>query len=203
MPMGRLRDRQRVETRAVILEAALDLMETKGYEHTTVEDIAAASGVSSRTFFRYFESKADVLFDKHDSDADHDDKSQAMTAALANRPASESTIEALRAVLHDKLGELFDHDDGFKLRQLRVVLAEPSLRLLAREGFHEHGPQLAAAFAQRLHTTPDDLGPRVLAAAFQEAIWVILERWSASGGELDRLPVLIDEAFATMATGFR
>ena len=63
MPGGTLRERQRVETRDVILDTALDLIEAKGFEHTTVEDIAAAAGISSRTFFRYFESKNSLLFD--------------------------------------------------------------------------------------------------------------------------------------------
>ena len=194
MPGGTLRERQRVETRDVILDTALDLIEAKGFEHTTVEDIAAAAGISSRTFFRYFESKNALLFDE-DKDHEHDD----MTAALATRPKHESTTEALRNVLREQLVTVFAHDNGRKLRQMRVILREPALRALAKDSFHEHGPDLAKGFAARLGKPADDLQPRVLAAAFTEAIWVIMERWSAAGAEFDQLPPMIDEAFDAIA----
>jgi AcrR family transcriptional regulator len=199
MPGGTLRERQRVETQTLILDAALHLFEVKGYEQTTVEDIAAAVGISSRTFFRYFDSKTALLFDKEGHEA-HDD-SAGLMAALVARPASETVSEALRAVLREQLVAMFD-GDGRKLRQLRIVLSEPSLRLLAQDSFHEHRPDLAKAFAARLGTTPDALGPRVLAAAFTEAIWTILEKWSAMGADKALLPGLIDEAFSAINQGF-
>jgi AcrR family transcriptional regulator len=192
MPGGTLRERQRAETRDLILDAALDQLEIKGYEHTTIEDIATASGISSRTFFRYFDSKNAVLFDDADKHEHADDE---MMTAMAARPQSESITEALRAVLREKLVTLFENENGRKLRQLRIVLTEPSLRALAWDSFHEHGPDLARGFAARLGKSADDLQPRVLAAAFTEAIWVILERWSAAGAQFDALPALIDEAF--------
>src|SRR5687768_17199244 len=98
MPGGSLRERQRVETRDVILDTALDLIEAKGFEHTTVEEIAAAAGISSRTFFRYFESKNALLFDedKHE----HDDM---LGGGLIARPPEETATEALRNVLRDQL----------------------------------------------------------------------------------------------------
>lgn len=204
MPGGTLRERQRAETRSMILDAALDLFESTGYEHTTVEDIAAEVGISSRTFFRYFESKMDLLFDR-DADDGHardaaEGKNSEILAAIVARPASETIGEALGVVLREQLGRMFD-DGGHKLRQLRVILAEPSLRLLAQDGFHEHRPDLAKAFATRLNATPDDLAPRVLAAAFTETIWIILERWAADGADAARLPDLIDEAFAAISAG--
>ena len=196
MPGGTLRERQRVETRDVILDTALDLIEAKGFEHTTVEDIAAAAGISARTFFRYFESKNSLLFDE---DKDHEHGHDEMTAALAARPASESTTEALRNVLRDQLVAVLADDNGRKLRQMRVILKEPALRALAKDSFHEHGPDLAKGFAARLGKPADDLQPRVLAAAFTEAIWVIMERWSAAGAEFEQLPPMIDEAFEAIA----
>ena len=194
MPGGTLRERQRVETRDVILDTALDLIEAKGFEHTTVEDIAAAAGISSRTFFRYFESKNALLFD---DDKDHD--SDAMTEALVARPKGESTTEALRNVLREQLVTVLADAGGRKLRQMRVILKEPALRALAKDSFHEHGPDLAKGFAARLGKPADDLQPRVLAAAFTEAIWVIMERWASAGAEFDQLPPMIDEAFDAIA----
>ncbi|MCU1390634.1 MAG: Transcriptional regulator, TetR family protein [Ilumatobacteraceae bacterium] len=201
VPGVRLRERQRSETRLSILEAALRLFEAKGYEHTTVEDIANAVGISSRTFFRYFESKTALLFDgQNDDKHDKHDHSDLVIDALIARPATETITEALAAVLREQLGTMFD-EHGLKLRQLGIILADPALRLLAQDGFHEHRPDLERGFAARLGVQPDDLVPRVLAAAFTEAIWIILERWVASGAEGSQLPGLIDEAFAAITNG--
>ncbi|MCU1397501.1 MAG: TetR family transcriptional regulator [Acidimicrobiales bacterium] len=198
MPGVRLRDRQRSETRQSILDAALRLFEAKGYEHTTVEDIANEVGISSRTFFRYFESKTALLFDGHSDDKQ--ESSDFLIDALVGRPATETIAEALAAVLREQLGTMFD-EHGMKLRQLGIILADPTLRLLAQDGFHEHRPDLERGFAARLGVQPDDLVPRVLGAAFTEAIWIILERWVAAGAEGSRLPDLIDEAFAAITDG--
>jgi AcrR family transcriptional regulator len=60
-PRGR-REQKRLDTRAALNEAAVELFASQGYEHTTVDDLCRAANVSLRTFFRYFESKDDVLF---------------------------------------------------------------------------------------------------------------------------------------------
>lgn len=200
MTSGSLRERRKAETRAAILVAALDLFEQRGYESTTIEDIAAAAGIAPRTFFRYFDSKMAVVL--LDADRSHDEEHhEELVEALVARPASESPTEAMASVIRDKLGGSFDDDDGCMVRQLRVVLAEPSLRALVHDSFHDHRPDLTRAFAARLGASTEDLGPRVLAAAFTEVIWVILERWMATGGQLDALPQMIDEAFASLSTG--
>jgi AcrR family transcriptional regulator len=57
----RLRDRKQDFVRSEIWHAAVDLFARRGYEATTVEEIAAAAGVSRRTFFRYYASKDDLM----------------------------------------------------------------------------------------------------------------------------------------------
>jgi AcrR family transcriptional regulator len=61
----RQRDVQRLETRAALAEHALRLFNEKGYDETTVEEIAAAAGVSPRTFFLHFPTKAAAAFPDH------------------------------------------------------------------------------------------------------------------------------------------
>lgn len=51
--------------RLTVATAALDLFSVKGYDSTTVDDIAVAAGISRRTFFRQFRAKEDVVFADH------------------------------------------------------------------------------------------------------------------------------------------
>jgi AcrR family transcriptional regulator len=65
-PALSLRDRKRERTRRALIDAAVALFERKGYDETTVAEIAAAADIGTRTFFSYFASKEDILF--RDSD---------------------------------------------------------------------------------------------------------------------------------------
>lgn len=56
-----LRERKKLERRLALIDAAHRLVEERGYDRVTVEDIAAAAGVSTRTFFNYFEAKDDAI----------------------------------------------------------------------------------------------------------------------------------------------
>lgn len=89
IPKG-LRERKKLGTRLDLARAALALFEERGYDETTVDDIAARAGVSRRTFFRYFRSKDEVFI------VDPEGKLAAMHRALAEGPPDEPTIDALR-----------------------------------------------------------------------------------------------------------
>ena len=88
IPQG-LRERKKRQTRLDLARAAVRLIEERGYDAVTVEDIAAEANVSRRTFFRYFETKDDVIV------VDPDGKIAAMRIALRDGPPDEPTLDAL------------------------------------------------------------------------------------------------------------
>jgi AcrR family transcriptional regulator len=189
-----LRERKKARTREAIIDAALDLFGSKGFEATTIEDIAAAADVSPRTFFRYFDSKVDLVMAHNEA---HGDKIGPLIAA---RPATEGPLEALRQVVQQMLLERLAEPSV--VREFQVMMSSPTLRKMAREHFYEEEAELISAFAARLGTGDDDLTANVMASAAAATIWTVVERWLAGGKEVERLPSMIDEAFALLEAGF-
>jgi AcrR family transcriptional regulator len=189
-----LRERKKARTREAIIDAALDLFGRKGFEATTIEDIAAAADVSPRTFFRYFESKVDLVMAHNEA---HGDKIGPLIAA---RPASEGPLEALRQVMQQMLLEQLA--DPSVVREFQVMMGAPTLRKLAREHFYEEEADLVSAFAARLGTDDADLTANVMASAAAAAVWAVVDRWLAEGAMIERLPPMIDDAFALLEAGF-
>jgi AcrR family transcriptional regulator len=189
-----LRERKKARTHEAIIDAALDLFERQGYDATTVEDIAAAADVSPRTFFRYFESKLDLIM------ARSGHKHASLGPSIAARPAGEGILEAVRQVMRADLEEQLA--DPLVVREFQVMLTTPSLRNLAREHFYEEEAEMVGAVADRLGLAPDDLAAHLTAGVIASALWITVNRWTAEGADLERLPPMIDEAFALLATGF-
>ena len=84
------RERKKQRTREALVEAAFVLFQEKGFEATTVEEIADAVDVSSRTFFRYFASKEDVVL------TFQEEQFAAVLEALASQTADLPVMTALR-----------------------------------------------------------------------------------------------------------
>src|SRR5215470_11593484 len=99
------RQRKKQLTRDALLQAAIELFDAKGYEHTTVREITDAVDVSERTFFRYFASKEDVAL------SFVRDATGALLRALAERPAEETPLTAMRNAFRASLLELAE-DEG-------------------------------------------------------------------------------------------
>ena len=88
-----VRERKKQAARKALTDAALTLFEKKGFDATTVNQIAQLAGMSPRTFFRYFETKEDVVFQ------DAPRHLEELRSLLRSRPPSESNSVALRAAL--------------------------------------------------------------------------------------------------------
>jgi AcrR family transcriptional regulator len=160
-----LRARKKRETRDALTRAALELFVERGYDETTLAEIADAAGVSTRTIFAYFPSKEDILFSTIEATRD------ALACALAERPAGTDALTALREFIlsssHQKT-EL-DHKLG------RVIACDATLSSHKRARIAEFQEVLAAAIADDLGVPPDDLRPQVAAASLTAA-FEVLER---------------------------
>jgi AcrR family transcriptional regulator len=189
-----LRERKKARTREAIIDAALELFESQGFEATTVEDIAAAADVSPRTFFRYFDTKLDVVMARN---VDEGDDMEDLVAALADA----GPVEAVHKVVRDKLVAKFLQGDDSVLREMRVVMSTPSLRSICVERFHDHLDGFASVFATRLGLDEHALEAYVVAGAASATMLAVMDRWVAEGGRDDRLLPLLDEGFALLQAG--
>src|ERR1700760_1278101 len=88
-PALSLRDRKRERTRQALIAAAAELFERKGYDETTIAEIAAAADIGTRTFFGYFASKEDILF------PDSDTRAQITIDAIASRAPADGPADVL------------------------------------------------------------------------------------------------------------
>src|SRR5918992_4346071 len=88
-----LRERKKLRTRAQLTDAAFRLFTERGFDGTTIEDIVEEVEVSPRTFFRYFDSKEDVVI------GFFDELGKGLRAMLAARPAEEPPFTAVRRAL--------------------------------------------------------------------------------------------------------
>jgi AcrR family transcriptional regulator len=174
-----LRERKKQRTRDALIRAALELFTTRGYEQTTVDEIAAAVDVSQRTFFRYFAGKEDAALAVQQLAMEH------FVEALRARPAQEPPLEALRRALAEGWDTLHEVVEavvpiGLYLRMYRVIESTPVLLAAYLRGSAEAEERIARLIAEREGLDVDaDPRPRVAVAVFGGVIRVTERLWSA------------------------
>jgi AcrR family transcriptional regulator len=152
-----LRERKKAKTRAGIQRQALRLFGERGYEATTVAQIAEAAEVSESTFFRYFPTKEDVVF--------WDGLDPLVFEAFREQPPEMGPIRALRESIRDVLARTSVAQRTDLRERLALLLSVPPLRAMLLDGLRGPMRLLAEAAAERTGRSPDDPAVRALAGA--------------------------------------
>jgi AcrR family transcriptional regulator len=188
---GDWRARKKAATKQSIQEHALRLFVEKGYDATTVDEIADAAGVSHMTFFRYFPRKEAVV--------EYDEYDPLLEELVAARPPHESPLTALHNAIRAGLEKILSADRDALLIRTRLVLRNPVLRsrnLIAQDTTRD---LFARALARRAGLPEPDLAATVQASAALGAIAPAVMAWAEDDGE--DLIALIDAAFAALRAG--
>jgi AcrR family transcriptional regulator len=157
-PSPGLRERKKQKTRDTIINVALDLFDERGYEQTTIAEIAEAAEVSPRTIFAYFPSKEDIVF------CDLPATQERLAQALRERPEGATALDALRDFIAGSLSP-----DANVVRRKRILAGDETLRRNERARFAPFEQLMVEAIAEDLHAGPDDIRPQIVAAALTAA----------------------------------
>jgi AcrR family transcriptional regulator len=194
-----LRDRKKLATRNAIREATFRLVAERGFARVTVEEIAAAAEIAPRTFFNYFPSKESVVF------GDAQDTTDRLARSFLARPADETPIAALRAVLMEHGSMMLELGDEPSIWQQHLSIVRNDPALLGPYVAHnvKMERRLIEAVAQRLKTDPSvDPYPALLTATMLAATRVAALHWSAGDGS-QSLPHLTAIALDSVASGLQ
>lgn len=168
-------ERKRAVTRAALAGAALRLALEHGLEHVTVPGIAAAAGVSPRTFNNYFASKEEAVA------SPAFDRMAGILKTLGQRPAAEPAWEAVTAAVLAQFPAGGDASPE-AVRHAQLVKDSPALWGEQLKTYAAIEQLLAAAVAERLGTAAGELTPRLIAAAAIGAARVAFDYWLDAGG---------------------
>ena len=182
---------QRLKVRRELAAAAMELFETKGYEATTVDEIAAAAGVARRTFFRHFRSKEEAIF------PDHDDTLVRVEAVLEAAPPHENPLETVCRGIKEVM-KMYAVSPAVSVQRYKLTREVPTLREreIASVSRYERlfTRYLLSQFDENSHNGDEPLLAEVAAAAVVTAHNHVLRRWLRSGGQGD-VEAELDHAF--------
>jgi AcrR family transcriptional regulator len=184
-----LRERKKQDTRAALRDAALHLTAARGLDAVTVEDIAEAADVSTRTFFNYFPSKEDAVIGLESAGMD------LLIEALHARPADEEPLWTLQAVLRG-LAEQISQNREVHLLRRQVVTDNPRLLPYQVSAFVEFERVLGTALQER----NPGMDPALAVGCSVVALRLSVDRWIVDDGGSELLQ-LFDQAVERLAAG--
>jgi len=184
---------QRADTRARVEQAALDLFTLKGFEQVIIDDVAAAAGISRRTFFRYFATKADAAWGDF---AAHVTRLERLLAATdPDQPVLASVCAA-----YVEVNDYSDAELPLLRERMQLILTEPALLAHSQLRYADVDRVVAEHVGRRTGVSPSALVPRLVAASMRAAATTAFELWLAD----ERIPLgeQLRAAFAQLTSGF-
>lgn len=176
-------------TRGELSRIGLRLFLERGFEETTVDDVAAAAGIGRRTFFRYFSSKNELPW------GDFDELLDGLAAGLASAPADAPVADALRRAVVDF--NTFPEDQLIEHRErMRLLLTVPALNAYSMLKYASWRGVIAEFVASRRCEDAAAPVPRTVGWACLGICLGAYETWiDRAEAKLRDLPVLLDQAF--------
>jgi TetR/AcrR family transcriptional regulator, regulator of mycofactocin system len=185
--------RKRVTSRAELEHIAFDLFGRRGFEQTTIDDIACAAGIGRRTFFRYFPSKNDVVW------GDFDQELERMRLHLKGFPPRLPVMDAIRVAVVD-FNTFAPQQLPWHRRRMQLILRTPALQAHSTLRYAAWRQVITEFAADRIGQRPDALAPRTIGYVALGVAIAAYEQWlqteDADLGELlDAAMRQLDAAF--------
>jgi AcrR family transcriptional regulator len=185
--------RTRQAVYAEITQTAMELFLERGFEATTIDDIAVAAGISRRSFFRYFGTKEDIVL------GDLAAQGELIRKELEARPAAEDAWTALLNALRyaPRLGQ----DDATMLKISKMLYGTSSLRARSIEKHFQWQALFTPEIRRRLGIAPDDehdLRADAIVACILTCLDVAGEAWTRGDGRQS-----LEELVASAVTAVR
>lgn len=194
IPTRPIAGRPPVTTHDELCQIGLHLFVTQGFDNTSVDDISAQAGISRRTFFRYYESKADVVW------GNFDDALSGLEANLHAVPSSVPMMDALRQAVVAFNDLPADQVIPHRAR-MQLILSVPALTARASIRYTQWRAVVEDFVAQRMSVPVDHLLPRTVGHAALGAALAAHEQWLQDEGS--DLSDLLTQAFTALAAGFK
>jgi mycofactocin system transcriptional regulator len=172
---------------------ALRLFAERGFDNTTIEQVAAEAGVSERTFFRYFTTKASVLWTEFETEV------ETIRDSLAAVPDDVPLMDAIRGAV--VAANHYHAADVPEMRiRMHLIATVPALSSSAAEHYEAWERAISDFAGRRLDQPADSLYPLTIGRAALAACRAAYDRWSARAD--DDLTIYLDAALDALASGF-
>ncbi|WP_229713714.1 mycofactocin system transcriptional regulator [Streptomyces fuscichromogenes] len=186
--------RPRATSRAALERLGFELFARRGFDDTTVDDIAAAAGIGRRTFFRYFASKNDLVW------GDFEDQLTRLESLLAAADPDRPMMDAVREAVVE-----FNRFDPavvpWHRQRMTLILRVPTLQADSAVRYASWRVLVTEFAARRLGRPASDMLPRLIGSTVLAACVTAYEQWLAD--EDADLSTLLDLAVRQLADGYR
>ena len=192
-PAAARRGRPPSTSRRELRLIALRMFTERGFENTTIGQIAAEAGVSERTFFRYFTTKASVLWTEFETEV------KTIRATLAAVPDDVPMMDAIRGAV--VAANHYRAEDVPEMRQrMNLIATVPALSVGAAQHDEAWERAIREFAGRRLGQPPDSLYPLAIGRAALAVCRAAYDRWSARADS--DLTIYLDAALTALSAGF-